>query len=130
MLVREKVPLKQQVDGKSCRDRQLVVWSQFFCGRSKFLKCTYLCTPFFPSPINLCISYLLEWKYFFFTIEIENYLRLSCFKLKVTIISLNPGFLSTPLAVQGNTEEEKRYEVFHTFRIWLTPLNLAKNVNF
>ena len=83
-----------------------------------------------PSPINLCISYLFKWKYFFFTIEIENYLRLSCFKLKVIIISLKPGFLSTPLAAQGNAEEEKRYEDFRTFRLSLTPLNLAKNVNF
>ena len=64
---------------------------------------------------------------FFFAIETK--IPLPCNKLNVKISSSKPGFLLSPDAGLGNTEEEC-YEAIHTFILALAPLNLVvKNVN-
>ena len=54
---------------------------------------------------------------------------LACIELNMTIISLNLGFHLSPHSTPKNAEEEKCYEMAHTFNLSLGLLNLVKVIN-
>lgn len=61
-------------------------------------------------------------------IETEKTLRLQCIILNGTIISLKHDFHLILPTAPGNKKEEKCYEMFSTFKLSSSPLNLVKNV--
>ena len=57
----------------------------------------------------------------------EEFLRLPCIRINVTVISFELGFLFSLNVVLRYTEEVKCYEMFYYFKFSLSPLNLFKN---